>query len=173
VRTDRFVICHSPEMAVRDEAVRGQLVAHLRSLIEGSDAWPARRRDEFVGSLSVTRTMKYLAIDQKVIDLVEARPEKFSTGHLEVLADYASPSTKGAWRMTPKEQLAAAEVLVHQTDKAVVADPRKLEGHIRQLVKKRRDEPAAEKKAARARPQADPVKALFRAIEGLEASVKN
>jgi ParB/RepB/Spo0J family partition protein len=121
---------------------------------------------------SVTRTMKYLAIDQKVIDLVEASPEKFSTGHLEVLADYASPSTKGAWRMTPKEQLAAAEVLVHQTDKAVVADPRKLEGHIRQLVKKRRDEAAAEKKAARARPQADPVKALFRAIEGLEASVK-
>ncbi len=121
---------------------------------------------------SVTRTMKYLAIDQKVVDLIEASPEKFTIGHLEVLADYASPSTKGAWRMTPKEQFAAAEVLVHQTDKAVVADPRKLEGHIRQIVKKRRDEAAAEKKAAKVRPQADPVKVLFKAVEGLEASVR-
>lgn len=121
---------------------------------------------------SVTRTMKYLAIDQKVIDLVESSPDKFSIGHLAVLADYASPRTKGAWRMTPKEQFAAAEVLVHQTDKAVVADPRKLESHIRQIVKKRRDEAAAEKRAAKARPQADPVKVLFKAIEGVESAVK-
>jgi hypothetical protein len=50
-RAQRFVVCHNPEQAERDETVRGQLVAHLESLIEGSDSWTERRRDEFVGSL--------------------------------------------------------------------------------------------------------------------------
>jgi hypothetical protein len=31
--------------------VRANLVEHLRGLIDGSDGWSARRRDEFVGSL--------------------------------------------------------------------------------------------------------------------------
>jgi hypothetical protein len=50
-RTQRFVVCHNPEQAVRDAAVRDRLVAHLEELIAGSDAWTSRRRDEFVGSL--------------------------------------------------------------------------------------------------------------------------
>lgn len=50
-RAQRFVICHNPEQAERDETVRGQLVTHLEGLIEGSDSWTDRRRDEFVGSL--------------------------------------------------------------------------------------------------------------------------
>ena len=50
-RAQRFVVCHNPEEAERDAAVRTQLVAYLEGLIAGSDAWPARRRDEFVGSL--------------------------------------------------------------------------------------------------------------------------
>jgi len=50
-RAQRFVVCHNPEQADRDAAVRTQLVAHLQELITGSDAWTARRRDEFVGSL--------------------------------------------------------------------------------------------------------------------------
>src|SRR5680860_1544687 len=50
-RAQRFVVCHNPEQADRDAAVRDQLVAHLESLIVGSDGWTARRRDEFVGSL--------------------------------------------------------------------------------------------------------------------------
>ncbi len=50
-RAQRFVVCHNPEQANRDAAVRTQLVAHLESLIIGSDGWPDRRRDEFVGSL--------------------------------------------------------------------------------------------------------------------------
>jgi len=50
-RTQRFVVCHNPEQADRDAAVRARLVAHLEELIAGSDAWSARRRDEFVGSL--------------------------------------------------------------------------------------------------------------------------
>ncbi len=50
-RAVRFVVCHNPEQAERDATVRGSLVAHLQSLIEGSDAWTGRRRDELVGSL--------------------------------------------------------------------------------------------------------------------------
>ena len=50
-RAQRFVVCHNPEQADRDAAVRDRLVAHLESLIVGSDAWTPRRRDEFVGSL--------------------------------------------------------------------------------------------------------------------------
>ena len=50
-RAQRFVVCHNPEQADRDAFVRDRLVAHLESLIEGSDGWIGRRRDEFVGSL--------------------------------------------------------------------------------------------------------------------------
>src|SRR6187551_588648 len=50
-RTQRFVICHNPEQADRDQQVRANLVAHLQQLIDGSDSWTGRRRDELVGSL--------------------------------------------------------------------------------------------------------------------------
>jgi hypothetical protein len=50
-RTERFVVCHNPEAAARDAAVRDRLIEHLQGLIVGSDAWPKTRRDEFVGSL--------------------------------------------------------------------------------------------------------------------------
>jgi len=50
-RTQRFVICHNPDQAERDQQVRANLVAHLQQLIDGSDSWTARRRDELVGSL--------------------------------------------------------------------------------------------------------------------------
>jgi Transposase DDE domain len=51
VRAERFVVCHNPEAADRDAAVRERLIAHLEELIAGSDGWTARRRDELVGSL--------------------------------------------------------------------------------------------------------------------------
>ena len=50
-RAERFVVCHNPEAADRDAAVRERLIEHLEGLIAGSDAWPDRRRDELVGSL--------------------------------------------------------------------------------------------------------------------------
>jgi transposase len=50
-RSQRFVICHNPEAAERDQQVRTNLVTHLSQLIDGSDSWTARRRDELVGSL--------------------------------------------------------------------------------------------------------------------------
>jgi transposase len=51
VRAERFVVCHNPEAAERDAAVRERLIAHLGELIDGSDDWTARRRDELVGTL--------------------------------------------------------------------------------------------------------------------------
>jgi IS4 transposase len=51
VRAERFAVCHNPEQAERDAAVRKRLVTHLEELIEGSDAWPESKRDELVGSL--------------------------------------------------------------------------------------------------------------------------
>jgi hypothetical protein len=50
-RAERFVVCHNPDAADRDAAVRQRLIEHLSALIDGSDAWSKRRRDEFVGSL--------------------------------------------------------------------------------------------------------------------------
>ncbi len=50
-RTERFVVCHNPEAADRDAAVHERLIEHLQHLIDGSDAWSARRRHELVGSL--------------------------------------------------------------------------------------------------------------------------
>ena len=50
-RAVRFVLCHNPEQADRDAQVRANLIAHLGQLIDGSDAWTARRRDELVASL--------------------------------------------------------------------------------------------------------------------------
>jgi hypothetical protein len=43
VTTDRFIVCHNPERAIRDAAVRDELVAQLSSMIEGSDSWKQRR----------------------------------------------------------------------------------------------------------------------------------
>ena len=50
-RAQRFLVCHNPDQADRDAQVRANLVAHLKGLIDGSDGWTARRRDELVGSL--------------------------------------------------------------------------------------------------------------------------
>jgi transposase len=50
-RTQRFVVCHNPDAAARDHAVRERLIEHLSGLIVGSDSWTARKRDELVGSL--------------------------------------------------------------------------------------------------------------------------
>jgi hypothetical protein len=59
-RAERFVICHNPDAAARDDAVRQRLIEHLEGLIDGSDAWAARRRDEFVGSLKAKPGLRRL-----------------------------------------------------------------------------------------------------------------
>jgi hypothetical protein len=59
-RAERFVICHNPEAAARDEAVRERLIEHLQGLIEGSDTWTKSNRDEFVGSLKAKPGLRRL-----------------------------------------------------------------------------------------------------------------
>jgi hypothetical protein len=48
---DRFVICHNPDAAARDAAVRDRIVARLEDRIAGTDTLPARRRAELAGAL--------------------------------------------------------------------------------------------------------------------------
>jgi hypothetical protein len=48
---DRFVVCLNPEQALRDRAVREELVAQLRSEIAGSDRLPAAARQALYGRL--------------------------------------------------------------------------------------------------------------------------
>jgi hypothetical protein len=53
-REQRFVVCHNPEGAQRDQRVRANLVAYLVTQIEGSDEWTKSRRDELAGRLRTT-----------------------------------------------------------------------------------------------------------------------
>lgn len=48
---DRFVVCHNPERARRDAAVRAQIVARLERAIDGSDALDPQQRAELAGRL--------------------------------------------------------------------------------------------------------------------------
>ncbi len=73
-RTQRFVVCHNPEQADRDAAVRQQLVAHLESLIAGSDSWSDRRRDD------VHPTSADPALDEHVSDRLAARRVRATGG---------------------------------------------------------------------------------------------
>jgi hypothetical protein len=49
---ERFVICHNPEGAERDAAVRARMTAHLRELIDGTDALARDKRAELRGVIS-------------------------------------------------------------------------------------------------------------------------
>ncbi|MFJ4981495.1 ParB/RepB/Spo0J family partition protein [Streptomyces coeruleorubidus] len=120
---------------------------------------------------SVADAMRYLAIDQVVLDVISAHPDKFSEGHIRVLADFSSPS-KHAWRMRPEEQLRVAREVAEQKDKRIVADPRELEAHVKSVVKLRREQERARNEKIK-KAQADPVKALFRAVEAAESAVRS
>ena len=58
MRAVRFVVCHNPEAAVRDAAVRGNLISYLQQLIAGTDEWTPSRRDELVGTLKTKPGMR-------------------------------------------------------------------------------------------------------------------
>jgi Transposase DDE domain len=49
---ERFVICHNPEGAERDAAVRARLIAQLKELIDGTDALARDKRAELRGVIS-------------------------------------------------------------------------------------------------------------------------
>jgi hypothetical protein len=52
VLTDRFIVCHNPEQADRDRAVRERLVAQLAREIDGSDKLSKTARAELRGRIS-------------------------------------------------------------------------------------------------------------------------
>ncbi|MDT2009486.1 IS1634 family transposase [Rhodococcus opacus] len=80
-RAQRFVVCHNPDQAQRDAAVRENLVNHLRELIEGSDTWAPRRRDELVGSLkSKPGLRRYLRRTQAGLLRIDAAAIKTEAG---------------------------------------------------------------------------------------------
>ena len=49
---ERFVICHNPEGAERDAAIRARMIAQLKELIDGSDALRKDKRAELRGVIS-------------------------------------------------------------------------------------------------------------------------
>jgi len=49
---ERFVICHNPEGAERDAAIRARLIARLKELIDGSDTLSRAKRAELRGVIS-------------------------------------------------------------------------------------------------------------------------
>ena len=55
---DRFVVCHNPQEAERDRAVRDHIVAHLQDRIAGSDAHTADQRKHLAGQINATRGLK-------------------------------------------------------------------------------------------------------------------
>jgi len=58
VMRDRFVICHNPERAAHDAAVRSNIVTELSSRIAGSDEMSAARRSELYGELGTEAAFK-------------------------------------------------------------------------------------------------------------------
>ena len=57
---DRFVICHNPEEAKRDAAIRDQLLARVQAAIADSDRLPADQRANLYGQLCTKRGYKRL-----------------------------------------------------------------------------------------------------------------
>ena len=51
---ERFVVCHNPEAAQRDQQVRANLVNYLETQTRGSDEWTKSKRDELAGRLRTT-----------------------------------------------------------------------------------------------------------------------
>jgi hypothetical protein len=120
---------------------------------------------------SVGEALALLGISDEALEVIEKNPDRFTEGHLRVLADYAGTS-KRAWRMQPAEQAKVAREIVEQKDKIAVRDPRKFETRIKAVVNERRqEEKAKNQEATKRRQQSDPVKTLFRALEKVETGV--
>ena len=58
VMRDRFVVCHNPDEALRDKAVREALIAQLSDAITGSDALDAAARAKLAAQLQAKRGLK-------------------------------------------------------------------------------------------------------------------
>lgn len=119
----------------------------------------------------VLEDLLFLNLEPSVLDLVQAHPDSFSQEHLRVIAEHASPSMKKAWAMTPSEQVDVAMALAEQRDKKLVQSPRALESHIKAIVRDRRERAKADNRKLGSRGGDDPVKALYRLLDGIQKSI--
>jgi ParB/RepB/Spo0J family partition protein len=127
-------------------------------------------RIHHVSEAAVIDDLMFLNLDPRVLDLVQAHQDSFTQEHLRVLAEHATPSNKKAWTITPDEQVQAAEELAHQRDKKLVDSSRAFRTHVQNIVKKRREEAAANKRKV-GQGSEDPVKSLFKLIEAAQKAV--
>ncbi|MEV6861552.1 hypothetical protein AB0M44_11185 [Streptosporangium subroseum] len=83
---ERFVICHNPDAATRDAAVRGRLIEQLQHLIDGSDTLTGEQRAELRGKISAKPTLNrflrttprgLLRVDRKKIEAEENLDGKY------------------------------------------------------------------------------------------------
>jgi transposase len=71
---ERFVICHSPEGAERDAAIRARLIAQLKELIDGTDALGKDKRAELRGVISTKPGLnRYLRVTPGLLRIDAAR----------------------------------------------------------------------------------------------------
>jgi transposase len=77
---ERFVICHSPDGAERDAAIRARMIAQLKELIDGADALPKDKRAELRGVISTRPGLnRYLRVTPGGllrIDMARAKAEE-------------------------------------------------------------------------------------------------
>ena len=74
---ERFVICHNPEGAERDAAIRARMIAQLRELIDGADALGKDKRAELRGVISTKPGLnRYLRVTPGGLLRVDASKAK-------------------------------------------------------------------------------------------------
>ncbi len=74
---ERFVICHSPEGAERDAAIRARMIAQLKELIDGTDALSKDKRAELRGVISTKPgPNRYLRVTPGGLLRIDARRAK-------------------------------------------------------------------------------------------------
>ena len=74
---ERFVICHNPEGAERDAAIRARMIARLRELIDGADALGKDKRAELRGVISAKPGLnRYLRVTPGGLLRVDASKAK-------------------------------------------------------------------------------------------------
>ncbi|MES9509449.1 IS1634 family transposase [Streptomyces sp. NPDC000609] len=78
--TDRFVICHNPEAAARDQHTRTQLVAHLEELIADTDKLSDFKRGELRGRIAdkpgLNRYLRTTPVGKLRIDQARTKAEE-------------------------------------------------------------------------------------------------
>ena len=80
---DRFVICHNPEEAKRDQAVREQLLAQITDRIAGTDSLATAERHELYGQLCSKRGYKRFLRQTKTGKLRIDRAAVTAEAHLD------------------------------------------------------------------------------------------